>query len=81
MKQLIKIEARYLKIGDLVFDFKTRECKKVQLIQHIYKDEIMRDELKELYVDFEDKGNYFPPNSSVLILIDTEQIEIIDFEG
>ena len=80
MKQLVEIEAIYLKKEDFIFDFKNRNLTKIDYV-HIERESIngYRD-LGEPYnvnvsygVDCDYSDN-FKPNEKVLILIDTDNI-------
>lgn len=82
MKQLIKIEARLLKKGDLIFDYKHRD---LQIIDYVGKEDKngnytdITSNIDNIYVDYgieSVSADNFKPNQEVTILIDTDTIKI-----
>ena len=80
MKQLVEIEAIYLKKEDFIFDFKNRNLTKIDYV-HIERESINghRDlgEPYNVHVSYGvdcDYSDNFKPNEKVLILIDTDNI-------
>ena len=86
MKQLIEISPLYLKRGDLVFDYKHRDLQKVEYVS--IEDENGRSEHSGtmgvphvVHVDYGEEAmsaDNLSPDSKVLILIDTEKLEILE---
>lgn len=81
-KQLIEIKAIYLKSGDLIFDFKTREVQRVDYVSFEKKDGepyFGIGEVSNVHVSYGMDCNVadnFNPDFTILILIDTELIKI-----
>ena len=78
-KQLVEIEARHLKSEDLIFDFKTRKVQKIDYVQADNYNSVNASE--NIFVSYgieSDVADNFKPNYKVLILIDTDEIEIIE---
>lgn len=82
-KQLIEIEARHLKSKDLIFDFRTR---KVQRIDYVSFEKENGDRycgignMTNVHVSYGmdcDVADNFSPDYKVMILIETDEIEII----
>lgn len=87
MKQLIEIPARFLKTGDLIFDLKHRDLQEVEYVSFetasggTYKG---IGEIKNIHVDYGEEAmsaDNFPPDLTVIILIDTDTLEVIDPEN
>ena len=81
-KQLIEIEARHLQSEDLIFDLRTR---KVQKIIYVSLEKANGDrycgigEMTNVHIFYGpdcDVADNFNPDHKVLILIDTDKIEI-----
>lgn len=83
MKQLIKIQAKFLKEGDLIFDFEKRDLQKVEYVLKEDKDghsvrETLRS-VENIHVDYGEKAmsaDNFKPTDEITILIDTDKLEI-----
>lgn len=82
MKQLIEIKAKFLKSGDLIFDYKHRDLQKIEYVS--LECPIGSTELNNIHVDygFESmSADNFNPEQTVLILIDTDSLEIVEAEN
>ena len=89
MKQLIKIKATFLKPGDLIFDYRYRDCQKVEYIS--IEDEKNRPEHTQVcfvphtvHISYgleADSADNFSADSEVTILIDTENIKTVKPEN
>lgn len=76
-KQLILIEARFLKVGDLVFDYKHRDLVKVEYVGF---DRDTHRNIENVHVSYGIEAlsaDNFKPNAQVTILVDTDALEII----
>lgn len=79
MKQLIKIKARFLKENDLIFDFKTRKVQKIEYVELDNFNSVR--ECENVFISYgleSDVSDNFKPYSDVLILIDTDNIEVLE---
>lgn len=77
MKQLTPIQARFLKRGDLIFDFQTRV---VEEIDYVGKEcSTGTTTLANIHISYginSEKADNLLPNDEVLILIDIDSIPI-----
>lgn len=80
MKQLIGIKAIFLKKNDLIFDYKSRKVQKVEYISHDRGSE-KTNVIKNIHVSYGldcQIADNFEPHCEVMILIETDNIEIAD---
>lgn len=80
-KQLILIDARFLKEGDLVFDYKYRDLAKVEYIGF---DRDSHRNIENVHVSYGMEAlsaDNFKPNSQVTILVDTDTLGIVSPEN
>lgn len=86
MKQLINIKASFLKQDDLIFDLKHRD---LQRVEYVFIEDIngttestgIMKEPHNVHVSYGEEAmsaDNFRPNSTIMILIDTENIEIVE---
>jgi len=78
-KQLIEINARYLKSEDLIFNFKTRRVQKIEYVQADNYNSVRGPD--NIFVSYGLESNVadnFKPDSKVLILIDADKIQIAE---
>lgn len=77
MKQLIPIQARYLKKGDLIFDFNTRIAEEIDYLGKELdgRTKVITNIIIDYGIDSQ-KADNFKPNDEVFILIDTDSIPI-----
>lgn len=76
-KQLILIDARFLKEGDLVFDYKHRDLAKVEYVGF---DRDTHRDIENVHVSYGAEAlsaDNFKPKDQVTILIDTDALEIV----
>jgi len=84
MKQLIEIKAIFLKHGDLIFDYKHRDLQKVEYVAFETENGGVYtglNDIENIHVSYGEKsmsGDNFKPDNRVIILIDTEKLEIIE---
>lgn len=85
MKQLIQIEAKYLRSGDLVFDLRHRNLQK---IEYVFCENKSGENVKHaldttvvnVHIDYGEEAHgadNFEPNSILMILINTEELKIL----
>ena len=83
MKQLVQIQARFLKKGDLIFCFKHRNLSRIHYVTQEgqeYERTVMITELENIHVDYGQEAttsDNFHPNDYVYILLDTDTIKIL----
>jgi hypothetical protein len=80
MKQLIQIRARFLKSNDLIFDYKSRKAQKVEYVSHEKASE-KTPVITNIHVSYGmdcQVADNFEPDSEVIILIETDDIEIAE---
>ncbi|WP_320034815.1 hypothetical protein [Halarcobacter sp.] len=87
MKQLIEIPAKFLKSGDLIFDFKHRDLQKVEYVFHEAKNgENCKNTMApvhSIHVDYGEEAmsaDNFKPETILMILIDTDKLEVVEPE-
>lgn len=76
-KQLILIDARFLKTGDLVFDYKHRDLQKVEYVGF---DRDTHRNIENVHVSYgmeSISADNFKPKDQVTILLDTDALEIV----
>lgn len=83
-KQLIEIQAVFLKAGDLIFDYKYRHLQKIEFVAKETADGSRHcgiGELSNIHISYGLESNVadnFQPNCKVLILVDTDELDVID---
>lgn len=80
MKQLIAIPAMFLKSNDLIFDYKSRKVQKIEYVSHEKQSERALI-VSNVHVSYGMEclvADNFKPDSEVMILIETDDIEIAD---
>lgn len=83
MRQLIPIRARFLKSNDLIFDYKSRKAQKVEYVSHEKASE-KTPAVTNIHVSYGmdcQVADNFEPDSEVIILIETDDIEIAEVDS
>jgi hypothetical protein len=84
-KQLIKIQAKFIRSGDLIFDYKERVFHTVSSVYYTYRNNSQSiSDMKLVFISYginSECGNNFVPNDIVSILLDIDNIEIMPIEN
>lgn len=81
LNQLILIDARFLRAGDLIFDYKHRDLQKVEYVGF---DRDMHMDIENVHVSYGIEAlsaDNFKPKDQVTILVDTDALQIVLHEN